>query len=81
MNTRDMLWTTSDNGYKTNSEKTQCPVMVNNYQTGIDSFIKLLHEASHSHKNNKAAHNVTEVEHNPRNEGVHAHTNNQEQSD
>ena len=42
----------------------------------IDSFIELLHEASHSHKNNGAAHNATEAERSPRNEDmyVHAHT-------
>ena len=47
---------------------------VNNYQTGIDSFIELLHEASHSHKNNRAAHNATEAERSPMNEDVHTHT-------
>ena len=41
---------------------------------GIDSFIEFLHIASHSHKNNRAAHNATEAERSPRNEDVHAHT-------
>jgi len=67
-----------------NSEKIQCSVIVNNYQMGMDSFIELLHEVSHSHKNNRAAHNATEPEHSPRNEDMYstrAHTNNREQSD
>ena len=50
---------------------------VNNYQKGIDSFIELLHEASHYHKNNRAAHNTTEAEHNPRNEDMHTSTHQQ----
>ena len=49
-------------------------MIVNNYQTGIDSFIELLHEANHSHKNYRAAHNVKEADHSPRCEDVHAHT-------
>jgi hypothetical protein len=48
---------------------------VNNYQTGIDSFIELLHEASHSHKNNRAAHNETEAERSPRIEDMYMRTN------
>jgi len=55
-------------------KKTQCPLLVNNYQTGIDSFIELLYEASHSHKNNRAAHNETESEHSPRNEDMYTPT-------
>jgi len=44
---------------------------------GIDSFIELLHEASHSHKNYRAAHNVTEVERSPRNEDMYMCTHQQ----
>ena len=62
---------------QTNSEKTQCPVIVNNYQTGMDSFIELLREASHSHKNYRAAHNATEAEHSPRNEDLYTRTHQQ----
>jgi len=47
-------------------------VTVNNYQTGIDSSIELLHEAGHSHKNNRAAQNATEAERSKT--CTHAHT-------
>jgi len=52
-------------------------VIVNNYQTRIDSFIELLHKASHSHKNNRAAHNVTEAERSPVNEDMYTCTHQQ----
>jgi len=52
-------------------------VIVNNYQTGTDSFIELLHEASHSHKNNRAAHNATEAEGSSRNEYMYTRTHQQ----
>ena len=48
---------------------------VNNYQTGTDSFIELPHDVSHSHKNNRAAHDATEAERNPRNEDMYTHKN------
>jgi hypothetical protein len=50
---------------------------VNNYQTEIDSNIELLHEASHSHKDNRAAHNATDAERSPRNEDMYTRTHQQ----
>ena len=43
----------------------------------IDSFIELLYKVSHSHKNNRAAHNATEAERNPRNEDMYTSTHQQ----
>ena len=55
-------------------------MIVNNYQTGTDSFIELLHEVSHFHKDNRAAHNATEAEGSPGNEYMYTHTHTHQQS-
>jgi len=52
-------------------------VIVNNYQTGINSSIEPLHEVSHSHKNNRAALKATKAERSPRNEDMHTRTHQQ----
>ena len=43
----------------------------------IDPFIELLHEASHSHKNNRAAHNATQEERSPSNDNIYTRTHQQ----